>query len=430
MGLHSGRSPLPHSKLAPLARWAAPAASPAGIVVQALPATQRWLRIAVVSETYPPEVNGVAMTIARLVDGLRACGHDLQLVRPRQQSAESGRQSERFEEVLMRGLPIPRYPHLKMGLPAKGMLTTLWQQRRPDVVHIATEGPLGWSALQAASLLRLPVTSDFRTNFHAYSRHYGIGWLNRPIMAYLRQFHNRTLTTMVPTEALASELARSGLRRLQVVGRGVDTHRFSPARRSVALRTAWGVGPHTLVVACVGRLAPEKNLGLLTAAFAAVRALRPDSRLLLVGDGPSRAALQAACPGAIFAGLQRGDALAAHYASADLFLFPSTTETFGNVTPEAMASGLPVVAYDHAAAGELIRHGDNGLLAPLHQTPLFVQQAVHAAMHPALATTLGRRARETALCHGWEQIVAQVETLLRRACQQGSAGPVPSPRSR
>ena len=386
-----------------------------GVVVDELPAPHHPLRISVVSETYPPEVNGVAMTVARTVQGLRALGHDLQLVRPRQQAAETGDQHDRFHEVLTRSLSIPRYPQLKMGLPSRRALLKLWRKRRPDVVHIATEGPLGWSALQAASVLRLPVTSDFRTNFHAYSQHYGIGWLGRPILAYLRKFHNRTLTTMVPTEALAQALAGLGLRRLQVVGRGVDTQRFSPTKRSAGLRAAWAAGPDTLVVACVGRLAPEKNLGALLAAFEAVHAARPDSRLLLVGDGPSRAALQQACPQAVFAGVRRGEDLAAHYASADLFLFPSTTETFGNVTPEAMASGLPVVAYDDAAAAQLICHGQNGLLVPLGQPAQFTQQAVAAALNPALAAALGRRARDTALLHGWDHIVGQVEAILRRA---------------
>ena len=224
---------------------------------------------------------------------------------------------------------------------------------------------------------------------------------------------------MVPTAALAQALAGLGLRRLQVVGRGVDTQRFSPDKRSAALRTAWAVGPDTLVVACVVRLAPEKNLGALLAGFEAVQAARPDSRLLPVGDGPSRAALQQACPQAVFAGLRSGDDLAAHYASADLFLFSSSTETFGNVTPEAMASGLPVVAYDYAAAGQLICHGQNGLLVPMGQAPQFTQQAVAAALNPALASALGRRARDTTLLHGWDTIVAQIEAILRQAACQG-----------
>ena len=144
-----------------------------------LPA-RRSLRVALVTETYPPEVNGVAATFARVVEGLRLRGHELQLVRPRQ-GADDGVPSDAVvphdAEVLMRGLPIPRYPQLKMGLPSRRALLRLWSTRRPDVVHIATEGPLGWSALQAATQLKLPVVSDFRTNFHAYSRHYGVGWL-------------------------------------------------------------------------------------------------------------------------------------------------------------------------------------------------------------------------------------------------------------
>ena len=167
--------------------------------VQSYPAERRSLRIALVTETYPPEVNGVATTLARVVEGLHRRGHELQLVRPRQKAVPPGPLTPRLDEVLMRGLPIPRYPHLRMGLPSKRALVKLWSMARPDVVHVATEGPLGWSALQAARHLHLPVTSDFRTNFHAYSRHYGIGWLNKPIMAYLRKFHNLAACTMVPT---------------------------------------------------------------------------------------------------------------------------------------------------------------------------------------------------------------------------------------
>ena len=158
-----------------------------------------------------------------------------------------------------------------MGLPAKRALEQLWTYRRPDVVHIVTEGPLGWSALQAALKLRIPAVSDFRTNFHAYSRHYGIGWLSKPILAYLRKFHNRTLCTMVPTEAMRADLAARGFCRLRVVARGVDTALFDPARRSEALRASWGARAADPVLLHVGRLAPEKNLSALLAAFDAVR---------------------------------------------------------------------------------------------------------------------------------------------------------------
>ena len=373
-----------------------------------LPA-HRSLRVALVTETYLPEVNGVAATVARLVDGLRGRGHTLQLVRPRQDTTDTATQHDGFAEVLMRGLPIPRYPQLKMGLPSKHALLKLWGAHPPDVVHIATEGPLGWSALQAASVLRLPVVSDFRTNFHAYTQHYGIAWLRSPIMAYLRKFHNRTHCTMVPTPALRQELQGCGFKGLKVVARGVDTQQFDPAHRNHELRQSWGVATHTPVVLCVGRLAAEKNLATLLAAFEAMCRVNPALRLVLVGDGPERAALQARCPQAIFAGVRRGHDLAAHYASADLFVFPSTTETFGNVVPEAMASGLAVLAYDHAAAGQLIESGRNGVLARFNDRQDFCDAAASIVGAREWLRALGLHARQTARCLDWARVVEAVE---------------------
>jgi len=400
--------------------------------VELFPAAQRSLRIACVTETWPPEVNGVSLTVARMVEGLQQRNHDVQLIRPRQPrhdgvagaGTSAGSDDEpgatrlaeepRLHEVLMRGLPIPRYPNLRMGVPSKRALVKLWALNRPDVVHIATEGPLGWSALQAARHLKLPVASDFRTNFHAYSKHYGIGWLHKPIMAYLRKFHNATQVTLVPTEALRRDLESYGFRNVEVVSRGVDTALFHPARRSEALRAQWGVRPDDLVVHHVGRLAPEKNLTALVAAWDAIRAVQPRARLLLVGDGPARADLQARLPDAIFAGQRRGTDLAAHYASGDLFLFPSTTETFGNVTTEAMASGVPVVAYDYAAAGQLIRPGLNGQLAPLDDTAAFVRTALALAQDTEARRSQGLAARDTAAALDWTSIVARLEQSLRR----------------
>lgn len=373
-----------------------------------LPA-QRPLRVAMVTETYPPEVNGVAATLARVVEGLRQRGHELQLIRPRQGRADSAGAEHGFAEMLVRGLPIPRYPQLRMGLPARHALIQRWREHRPDAVHLVTEGPLGWSALQAALQLRLPVVSDFRTNFHAYSRHYGVGWLRRPVMAYMRRFHNRTACTMVPTEGLRRELAAAGFEGLRVVARGVDTRRFDPARRSDELRASWGAGPDTMVALCVGRLAPEKNLDAVLGAVEVMRRTDPRLLLVLVGDGPDRARLMQRCPDAVFAGLRRGDDLAAHYASADTFLFPSMTETFGNVVPEAMASGLAVVAFDHAAAGQLVRHGENGLLARLDDPAGFCSMARRLAGALPQARALGLRARETARQLDWGRIIEAIE---------------------
>jgi glycosyltransferase involved in cell wall biosynthesis len=383
------------------------------------PPQRRPLRVAVVSETYPPEVNGVAATISRVVEGLRLRGHELELVRPHQGRADKPGGGDGAAEMLVRGLSIPRYPTLRMGLPARRALVRRWTLQRPDVVHLVTEGPLGWSALRAARQLALPVVSDFRTNFHTYSSHYGLAWLRRPIMGYLRHFHNRTAVTMVPTDAVRGELAASGFERLRVVSRGVDTALFDPARRSEALRASWGAAPHDPVVLYVGRLAPEKNLGDLLAAYAAVRGLVPGARLVLVGDGPERASLQRQCPGAVFAGVRRGDDLAAHYASADLFLFPSLTETFGNVVPEAMASGLAVAAYDCAAAAQLVRHAENGLIVPSGEREVFCAAAACLVAHPPAARAMGAQARVTARRLGWEGVVQAIETEYLVAMARG-----------
>ena len=180
------------------------------------------LRVAVVTETYPPEINGVAVTISRMVEGLRR-RHVVELIRPRQNQQDEAKLEFTLQEVLVRGFPVPRYPGLKLGLPAKRTLIKRWTNQRPDVVHIVTEGPLGSSAVAAARKLGIPVSSDFHTNFHSYSKHYGFGLLQKIIAGHLRNLHNRTDTTLVPTQELRDTLAQDGYQNLQVVARGVDT---------------------------------------------------------------------------------------------------------------------------------------------------------------------------------------------------------------
>jgi glycosyltransferase involved in cell wall biosynthesis len=392
-------------------------------------ALARELKVALVTETYPPEVNGVAATFARVVQGLAERGHRLHLVRPRQGPTDCAQPATLlWQETLVRGLPIPRYPSLRMGMPAASELARLWRQNRPDVVHIATEGPLGWSALRAARRLGLPVVSEFRTNFQAYAQHYGVGWVGQGVQAWLRHFHNRTDRTMVPTRQLASELAARGFERLSVIARGVDAQRFDPAHRDPALRAQWGASDHTRVVLCVGRIAPEKNLATVMDAWRAMRNANPDTRLVMVGDGPDRERWQRQCPDAVFAGTLRGAELARAYASADVFLFASMTETFGNVVPEAMASGLAVLAYEHAAAGELIEHGVNGQIAPLGNRCAFMRMAARLAIDAGRVERLRQQARACALSLDWQRIVSGIEgeyraTLSARRAQRPALSP-------
>ena len=323
------------------------------IMVESFAVQTKSLRVALVTETFAPEVNGVAMTLGRVVGGLLQRGHEVQVVRPKQGLEDRSLRRVGLDEVLSKGVPIPNYPDLHFGLPFGNRLLKLWQQRRPDIVHVATEGPLGWSAVSAARKLRLPVTSSFHTNFDNYAQHYGIGLIRAPIEAYLRKLHNRTLATMVPTQSLLQQLQARGYHNLTLMSRGVAIEQFRPQARSEALRARWGVAPHEVAVLYVGRLAKEKNLGAVLAAFAALQARLPSAKMIFVGAGPMQKTLQAACAQAVFCGLQEGEALAEHYASGDLFLFPSVTETYGNVVPEALASGLAVLAYAHAAAATI-----------------------------------------------------------------------------
>src|SRR5688572_3040813 len=299
-----------------------------------------------------------------------------------------------------------------MGMPSRRVLEREWALSRPDIVHIATEGPLGWSALAAARGQGIPVATDFHTNFHAYTRDYGFAWLARPVAAYLRSFHNRAACTMVPTREIAEELAAQRFERLRVVGRGVNPQVFSPERRSAELRAAWGASERTLVALCVSRFAPEKNFALVIRAYEAVRRIRADAKLVLVGDGPLADELRKKNIGYVIAGRKVNGELSRHYASADVFLFPSMSETWGNVTLEAMASGLGIVAYDYAAAREALRHGESALLAPFGDAHAFIAHAERLACEPELARALGKEARKAAERLTWERIVQDFEAVL------------------
>ncbi|HEX8543922.1 MAG TPA: glycosyltransferase family 1 protein [Pseudomonas sp.] len=373
------------------------------------------MRITFITETFAPEINGVANTLARLCEGLRLLGHRIELVRPRQ-SQDEGPAAK--DVVLTRGWPIPGYPGLQWGHSSMHKLLRRWQRQRPDVLYIATEGPLGLSALRAARRLGIAVVSGFHTNFAQYTHQYGLGCIARLLTHYLRWFHNRSRVTLVPSISQKMELERRGFERIELLSRGVDSQLFHPSRRSQALRERWGLQAGDTAVLHVGRLAPEKNLGLLKSTFEALKSRYPRRhlKLIVVGDGPERGMLEGQIPEAIFCGTQRGEELATHYASADVFLFPSMTETFGNVVLEALASGLGVVAYDEAAAGQHIRHGHNGALAMPGDEEAFIDAACWLLDDSETLRRVRLNARQHASRQGWGAIIDLFERQLRNAC--------------
>ncbi|MBI2498441.1 MAG: glycosyltransferase family 1 protein [Opitutae bacterium] len=389
------------------------------------------MKLVLVTETYSPEINGVAMTLGRLVDGLAQRGNRVTIIRPRQRH-ESGRfsvtQRVACRQMRLPGVPIPGYPQLRLGLPAGRRMRQLWSLNRPDLVHVATEGPLGASAVTAARALGIPVTSSFHTNFDQYTRDYRIGWLQPVVAAWLRHVHNRTLRTFVPTRALLARLGAAGYSHLRLLSRGVDTGLFNPSRRDEALRASWGAAPGDPVILHVGRMAAEKNYPLLFHAFDAIRAAEPRARLVLVGDGPMLAVYQRQRPDVVFTGFYTGVNLARHYASGDLYLHASTTETFGNVITEALGSGLAVSAFDDAAAHEFIRHGQNGLVAPVGDEPAFLRHAVRLATEPALRARLATAAPAAASLNSWDAIIDRFAADLQEAADEfyrGASPPVP-----
>lgn len=377
------------------------------------------LKLTFVTETYPPEINGVANTLFQLVEGMWARGHSIQLIRPSQGRDDRERRRARLEEVKVPGFTLPMYRQLRTGVASPVRLRRALAGFQPDALYVATEGPLGHTAIRIARDLKIPVISGYHTNFDQYSRAYGFGILKPVIERYLKRFHAGCVSTLVPTRALAELLVKKGYGNVEVFARGVDTELFSPARRSQELRAAWGVDEDTLLVSYVGRIAAEKNLDLLVRSYRRMQAVAANMRLVLVGAGPEVRRLKKQNPDFIFTGVRRGEELAAHYASSDLFMFPSLTETFGNVIIEAMASGLPILSYEYAAGQEHVESGRNGLLVPPGDESAFVQAGVDLITRRNELAAMGRRSREIAEGITWDRLHDRMEHIIRGHLRSG-----------
>ena len=378
-------------------------------------------RLFVITETFQPEVNGVAHTLARLTEGLKAKGHSVSVIRPTQTMEVYSRGLSRKtinlnldSELIVRGGPLPFYKELRFGFPASRMLRKVWKKEKPDAVYIATQGPLGLSAVFAARTLRIPVISGFHTNFHSYMNHYGLKWLESPFESYLKYFHNLTECTLAPSLDILDSLMKVGVNNVATLARGVDCEIFSPKHRCNKLRSKWGASPKQKVAIYVGRLAAEKGIKLVIDTFRKMKYQNPGQKLVLVGDGPCREELAKDNPDVIFMGKQSGLELSKCYASADIFLFASETETFGNVTLEAMASGLGIVTYNYAAAKMHLQHKHSAMLAPLGNKELFTQAALDLLLDSKKLSQLRVLARKNAQLSSWSQIVNRFESVIER----------------
>jgi len=362
----------------------------------------RWLRLALFSDTYAPQTNGVTRTLQRLVAAVRARGGDARVFTADDPRRSPGPPADdgvrRYPSV-----PFWAYPELRLAAPPARSVVRELREWGPTLVHAATPFGVGLAGRRAARALRLPLVTSYHTSFSAYATFYRLGALGSLGWSYLRWFHNGGARTYCPSRAVAGELAARGFRGTRLWGRGVDAAHFHPSRRSRETRARLGADDDTVVVAYVGRLAREKGLDVLLHAMPRVldRA-GPGAKVAFAfaGDGPYAAhCRRAAPPGTTFAGMLHGDELSAFYAAADLFVFPSVTDTFGNVLLEAMSSAVPIVAADAAPTLELL--GDAGVTFPAGDAAALADCLVSLARAPERRTQLGRAARVRASSRSW-----------------------------
>lgn len=373
----------------------------------------RKLRIAIVTETWPPEINGVSLSVMQLTKGLQRRGHKILLIRPQQ--SEKNHSFYPDQECVVRSQSIPKYPQMQFGWPQIFKIGQALDQFKADIVHIVTEGPLGLAALNQAKLRNIPISSGFHSSFHDFSRYFDMAFLVRPVRQYLKWFHNQTDLTLVPSEDTRQVLKDEfGLRcPMRIISRGVDNQRFNRNLRSSGLRRQWQADDNTTVLLSVGRVSPEKEVPFILKSYQELKKYQPQRKLkmVVVGDGPIREDLEKQYPDVTFMGAQMGEALAMCYASADVFLFASEVDTFGNVVLEALASGLPVLAYNYAAPALMVEHGRTGWLPPFADKQAWQKTLLNLPSLKDLAH-MGQIAGQKVADCGWDRPVADFETAL------------------
>jgi glycosyltransferase involved in cell wall biosynthesis len=363
------------------------------------------VRIALVSDTYTPQVNGVTTVVRRIATTLQRAGTPVAVVAPRYPEGGAS-----WGELRIPSVPFPPYPSIRLSLPRRAIVFDFLDRFAPDLVHVATEGPLGLVGRRYALDRNLPLVTSYHTDFPRYTRDYGVPMLAPLVWRWLTRFHRPARLVQTPGTAVRDELVRRGLRNTVVWGRGVDSRHFHPTRRDLSWRRWLGGADDAVVVLHVGRLAAEKNLRVMAQAWTRARAaLGPFVSFVIAGDGPASGMLATHVPFARRLGFIDRDSLATLYASADLCVLPSRTETCGLVALEAMASGLPVVAADAGGLRESVRHDATGLLVDPDDWRGIADAIVALACDGERRRTMGIAAR--ALAEERDETIEDAELL-------------------
>ena len=374
------------------------------------------MRVAIITESFPPDVNGVAHCVLRVAELLASYGHHPLVIAPRPPGERGidgrGVPDERevdafaFPVVRVPAVPLPGYPSFRLGLPSRRVRAAL-VKHRAEVVHLASPVFLAAHGAAAARRLGLPTVAVYQTDLPSYARAYRLGRAGEAFAwRWLREIHNGAARTLAPSTVTATSLLGQGIGNVWLWGRGVDTRRFDPAKRSQELRTALlahGAPRGELLVGYVGRLATEKRVELL----AGITALA-GVRLVIVGAGPAEALLRQHMPDAIFLGERRGEELAAIYASLDVFVHSGPYETFGQTLQEAAASGLPVIAPAAGGPLDLVADGLTGYLVPPSDPGAFTAAVARLAADPAARTAFGAAGRRKVLSRSWPALTEEL----------------------
>ena len=366
------------------------------------------MRVAVVTESFLPQVNGVTNTVRQVVDHLRRTGHEAIIVAPGPGPASY----DGVPVVRVRSVGLPTYRSFPIGLPDAAVHRAL-VDFDPDVVHLASPIALGAVGLRAARRLGVPTVAVYQTDVAGFARHYRVR-ADLLAGAWVGRLHRRVDRTLVPSTTSYRQLAALGVGDLHLWRRGVSLDLFGPARRSAALHERWAPGGETLV-GYVGRLAPEKQVRRLVEV-----SRLPGVRVVVVGDGPERESLERRMPDAVFTGMLGGADLARAFATLDVFVHPGESETFCQTVQEAQASGVPVVAVAAGGPLDLVEHGRTGLLYDPRAEGALAQQVARLVADPVLRHELADRAAREVAQRGWAAVVDQlVEQHYRAVLRPG-----------